>query len=448
MIRRLVEGGVLTTRTARRPTGPQQRISRPVAPLNGRGTGPQSMLGQWAMVPDQRGVVGDRRSPSRPLLPFGAQSLDQPGRGNDRRKPSQPFKPFATPGPTPLPTPPPTMVTPLPAPIPLTHKKVASGAIAAKGDFEAVSGEIPPVKRAPTRRSHHHPGPRADRPGEAQPGRHAARVAAVAPGDTRARAALAAVSEATSEALSEPPSREPPPEWAPREVLPDLSEPPLREALPEHCPSRRRGRRRARSCARPRPRSRRRVTPAAAFDAVEADFFAREADLYKREAVDTFDDLDPAATTTRGRRCRPPQAPIARAAAALRKYYTAPRGRSGSTVPACAPPTVTSWPSCWRSRSPRCPNRLQQRQRTGPAGPVTGALDTHCEEGRRRDRTAVGECVTGRAAARQPEPDGGAPTGDYGETLFNAEGDDDDCKYHVTWTATAIRAGQRHLHVS
>jgi hypothetical protein len=36
-----------------------------------------------------------------------------------------------------------------------------------------------------------------------------------------------------------------------------------------------------------------RLTPAAAFDAVEADFFAREADLYKREAVETFDDLDP-----------------------------------------------------------------------------------------------------------------------------------------------------------
>ena len=36
-----------------------------------------------------------------------------------------------------------------------------------------------------------------------------------------------------------------------------------------------------------------RVTPAAAFNAVEADFFAREADLYKREAVETFDDLDP-----------------------------------------------------------------------------------------------------------------------------------------------------------
>src|SRR6478735_5513530 len=75
MIRRLVEGGVLTTRAPRRPS---QRISRPLAPLNGHGTGPQSMLGQWAMVPDQRGVVGDRRSPSRPLMPFGTQVFDQP----------------------------------------------------------------------------------------------------------------------------------------------------------------------------------------------------------------------------------------------------------------------------------------------------------------------------------------------------------------------------------
>jgi hypothetical protein len=30
----------------------------------------------------------------------------------------------------------------------------------------------------------------------------------------------------------------------------------------------------------------------ATFDDVEADFFAREADLYKRDAVDTFEDLD------------------------------------------------------------------------------------------------------------------------------------------------------------
>jgi hypothetical protein len=52
--------------------------------------------------------------------------------------------------------------------------------------------------------------------------------------------------------------------------------------------------------AAPAPRSRRqtgsqRLTPAnatTAFDDVEADFFAREADLYKREVVESFDDLD------------------------------------------------------------------------------------------------------------------------------------------------------------
>ena len=31
------------------------------------------------------------------------------------------------------------------------------------------------------------------------------------------------------------------------------------------------------------------------FDALESDFFAREANLYKREALETFDDLDPLA---------------------------------------------------------------------------------------------------------------------------------------------------------
>jgi hypothetical protein len=35
-----------------------------------------------------------------------------------------------------------------------------------------------------------------------------------------------------------------------------------------------------------------RMTPSTAFDAVEADFFAREADLYKQDDVDSFDDLD------------------------------------------------------------------------------------------------------------------------------------------------------------
>ena len=35
-----------------------------------------------------------------------------------------------------------------------------------------------------------------------------------------------------------------------------------------------------------------RMTPSSTFDALEADFFAREADLYKDEKVESFSDLD------------------------------------------------------------------------------------------------------------------------------------------------------------
>jgi hypothetical protein len=251
MIRRLVEGGVLTTRTARRPSGPQQRISRPLAPLNGSGP-QQSMLAQWAMVPDQRGVVGDRRSPSRPLMPFGPGALEQPGGGRDRRRPSQPMRPFATPGPTPLPTPLPTPA-PTPAPIPLTHKKISSGEIVAKADSETVGGEIPPVKRRVT-------------PGAAS--------LALEP-----TVQVKLNSDGTP--LELPPVRRTTP--APVPVAAPVAEPPPRAI---------------RASKTPIPA---RVTPAAAFDAVEADFFAREADLYKREAVDTFDDLDPGGGNHDGR---------------------------------------------------------------------------------------------------------------------------------------------------
>jgi hypothetical protein len=38
-----------------------------------------------------------------------------------------------------------------------------------------------------------------------------------------------------------------------------------------------------------------------------------------------------------------------------------------------------------------------------------------------------------------PQPDGGdTPDPDYGDTLYNQEGDDDDCKYHVKWTSTEV----------
>jgi DNA-binding response OmpR family regulator len=274
MIRRLVEGGVLTTRTERRPSGPQQRISRPVVPLNGGP--PQSMLGQWAMVPDQRGVVGDRRSPSRPLMPFGNHAKDQPGMGSDRRSPSRPVMPLATPGPTPLPTPAPTPL-PTPAPIPLTHKKVPSGDVrSTKGEIAAVSGElaatgdIPPVRQPA-------PGGLADLALEptvqvkVDPDGVPLELPPLRPSNTPPPAVIEAPvvrrkTPTPSPVLEPPVARRKTPAPAP------ALEPPVR------------------STKTPIPA---RLTPAAAFDAVEADFFAREADLYKREAVDTFDDLDP-----------------------------------------------------------------------------------------------------------------------------------------------------------
>jgi hypothetical protein len=70
---------------------------------------------------------------------------------------------------------------------------------------------------------------------------------------------------------------------------------------------------------------------------------------------------------------------------------------------------------------------------SGPVGgPVSGLADTHCSG---MDPTVVGLCQMGGGGAS----DAGAPTSDYGDTLFNAEGDDDDCKYHVSWTSTPVR---------
>jgi hypothetical protein len=68
----------------------------------------------------------------------------------------------------------------------------------------------------------------------------------------------------------------------------------------------------------------------------------------------------------------------------------------------------------------------------GPAGgPVAGALDSHCAG---MAPTVVGMCQMGGTAS-----DAGAPTIDYGATMFNSAGDDDDCKYNVTWTSTPVR---------
>lgn len=68
----------------------------------------------------------------------------------------------------------------------------------------------------------------------------------------------------------------------------------------------------------------------------------------------------------------------------------------------------------------------------GPAGgPVSGQLDKHCtlpDGGPQVQPTSQASCQIGG--------DAGTPT--YGDTMFNAEADDDDCKYHLKFTTTPV----------
>ncbi len=71
---------------------------------------------------------------------------------------------------------------------------------------------------------------------------------------------------------------------------------------------------------------------------------------------------------------------------------------------------------------------------SNPGGPVAGAADSHCGN----TVLTVDPNICTMAVDTQPTDDAGTGTTDYGDTLYNAEGDDDDCKYHVTWSSTAI----------
>jgi hypothetical protein len=71
----------------------------------------------------------------------------------------------------------------------------------------------------------------------------------------------------------------------------------------------------------------------------------------------------------------------------------------------------------------------------GGGGPVSGPTDTHCV-GVPDQATSQADCdLVGPADAGPPAADAGSG---YGVTMYGTEGDDDDCKYHVTWTSSAI----------
>lgn len=61
-------------------------------------------------------------------------------------------------------------------------------------------------------------------------------------------------------------------------------------------------------------------------------------------------------------------------------------------------------------------------------GPLADAADMHC--------TGVTPIVVDPLSCNGTGSADGGVVADFGETLYNAEGDDDDCKYHVRFTTT------------
>lgn len=78
---------------------------------------------------------------------------------------------------------------------------------------------------------------------------------------------------------------------------------------------------------------------------------------------------------------------------------------------------------------------------SGTGGPVTGPADKHC--GAKVQPVSAAAChptdgAGGGGTSTSTSTGAGGAVSEYGDTLSNAEADDDDCKYHLSWTATSI----------
>lgn len=68
-----------------------------------------------------------------------------------------------------------------------------------------------------------------------------------------------------------------------------------------------------------------------------------------------------------------------------------------------------------------------------PGGPVSGPVDSHCAG---TPTVVVNPTVC--QVPMQMNMDAGADMPEFGDTMYNAEGDDDDCKYHVQWASSTL----------
>jgi hypothetical protein len=85
-------------------------------------------------------------------------------------------------------------------------------------------------------------------------------------------------------------------------------------------------------------------------------------------------------------------------------------------------------------------------------GAVMGAADVHCKNSDGTMKVVqIGACVSTQASAPAADDGGSADAGDeagggddpgYGETLYNSEGNDDECKYHASFTVTPVRVNE------
>jgi hypothetical protein len=74
-------------------------------------------------------------------------------------------------------------------------------------------------------------------------------------------------------------------------------------------------------------------------------------------------------------------------------------------------------------------------------GPAPGAADDHCSMNDGMTMQTVGVCVPESGGDAGTAEDGSAPE-PYPDPLFNSDGYDDDCKYHVSYTSTEIRRNE------
>ncbi len=76
-----------------------------------------------------------------------------------------------------------------------------------------------------------------------------------------------------------------------------------------------------------------------------------------------------------------------------------------------------------------------------PGVATAGPKDSHC--GSNVVVASQADCHPADAGLIEPpSDDAGAAVSDFGDTMYGTEGDDDDCKYHLAWTSTALCSDQ------